>query len=357
MARSFNNLWQRFISFENIFRAFREASNGKRYRWESLYFARDLEVEIITLINELEWDMYEARPYRRFRVYEPKKRLISAPAFRDRVVHHALVQIIGPLFENRFVSETYACMIGRGTHAAVKHSRECIIAARNKWDHYYVLKGDVSDFFASVDQDIMRALIRRVVADKKILRLIDKIIQSHESADRDGKGIPIGALTSQLFANVYLDPLDHFLKEVCQVKYYARYMDDFVILHNDKNYLRELMGKIETFLHDKLKLNLNPKTGIFPISHGVNFCGYRIWPTHTKPRKSTVKRAKKRFRKFVKNYKIDPMSLVHAQASIQSFLGYMIHCNGYKTTAAILDRLVFSRGDTQTNYPDYNVSW
>jgi hypothetical protein len=141
-------------------------------------------------------------------------------------------------------------------------------------------------------------MIARIISDKKLLWLINKIIQSHESTEQDGKGIPIGALTSQLFANVYLDPLDLFIKEVCREKYYLRYMDDFIILHNDKTHLFELLCKIENFLHDNLKLNLNPHTGIFPGKHGINFCGYRIWPTHIKPRKSTVKRARKRLKKF-----------------------------------------------------------
>jgi retron-type reverse transcriptase len=345
MPKSFNNLWDSFISFENIFHAFRAASKGKRYRWESLYFSVDLEIEIITLINNLIWGMYKPKPYRKFYINEPKKRLIAAPAFEDRVVHHALVQIIEPIFQNRFITETYACISGRGTHAAMNHIKKCTRVARGKWGTYYVLKCDISRYFPSIDHDILKKIISRVIFDKKLLRLIYKIIQSYESSEQDGKGIPIGALTSQLFANIYLDQLDHFIKEKCRIKLYARYMDDFVILHNDKKYLFELMGKIENFLHDELKLNLNPKTGIFPGVHGVNFCGYIIWPTHIKPRKETVKRAKKRFKKYGKMYKDDPSILDHAKASLQSFLGYIIHCNGYRTTISVLEKLIFRRGN------------
>jgi hypothetical protein len=167
------------------------------------------------------------------------------------------------------------------------------------------------------------------------------VIQSYDSPEQDGKGMPIGALTSQLFANIYLDPLDHFIKEICRVKYYIRYMDDFFILSNDKGYLHELLFKIENYLRDNLKLNLNPKTGIFPISHSIYFCGYRIWPTHIKPRKATVKRAKKRLKKYAKVYQKNPAILEHAKASIQSFLGYMKHCNGYNTTISLLKKIVF----------------
>jgi retron-type reverse transcriptase len=343
MAKSFNNLWKRFIDFENIFFAFRAASNGKRYRWESLNFSANFEVELITIINELEYEMYEPKPYRQFSIYIPKYRLISAPAFRDRVVHHAIIQIIGPIFQNRFIAETFACIANRGNHAAVKQVKKYIILSRKKWGNCYVLKCDISRFFPNIDHDILKKIISRVISDKKLLRLIYKVIQSYKSSGQDGKGIPIGALTSQHFANIYLDILDHYLKEVCQVKYYIRYMDDFIIIHNDKHYLHELLGKIENFLHDNLQLNLNPKTGIFPVSHGVDFCGYRIWATHIKPRKSTIKRAKKRFKRYAKIYKTDPSILEHAKASINSFLGYMIHCNGYKTTMGILENIVFQK--------------
>jgi retron-type reverse transcriptase len=242
-----------------------------------------LEIKIITLINELVWDMYKPEPYRQFYIHEPKRRLISSPAFRDRVVHHALTQVIGPLFENRFITETFACIVSRGTHAAVlqakKHARE----AGRKWNNFYILKCGISRYFPSVDHDILKNSIGRVIYDKKLLRLIFKIIQSHESAEQGRKGIPIGVLTSRLFANIYLDPLDHFIKEILREKHYVRYMDDFIILHKDKAYLHEVLCKIENFLRDTLKLSLNPKTGIFPGKHGINFCGYRIWPTHIKP--------------------------------------------------------------------------
>jgi retron-type reverse transcriptase len=341
MPGSYNNLWPTFISFENIYHAFRAAGKGKRYRWESLQYSADLEIKIITLINNLEWEMYGPKPYRQFYIKEPKRRLISAPSFEDRVVHHALVQIIETLFENRFIAETYACIPGRGTHAAFHHIKDCAKKARGKWGAYYVLKCDILKYFYSVDHAVLKSIISRVIYDKKLLRLIYKIIQSYEPAEQDGKGIPIGALTSQLFANIYLDPLDHFIKEDCRTGFYARYMDDFVIIHKDKEYLSELLCKIENFLHDRLKLNLNPKTGIFPGRHGIGFCGYRIWPTHIKPRKSTVKRAKRRFKKFAQGYKDDPSILDHAKASLQSFLGYMKHCNGYRTTMAVLEKLVF----------------
>jgi hypothetical protein len=221
------------------------------------------------------------------------------------------------------------------------HAQKCARRAQRKWGGYYVLKCDIKSFFPSVDHDVLRAIIGRYIRDKKTMDLIGVIIRSYESPYQDGKGIPIGALTSQLGANVVLTPFDHWMKEQNKVQFYARYMDDFIILHNNKDYLWELLCEIETYLHDKLKLHLNPKTGIFPGKNGIDFCGYRIWPSHVKPRKSTIKRAKKRLRKMAKIYRTNPEILEHAKASIMSFIGYIKHCSGNRTLQSVLKRAVF----------------
>jgi retron-type reverse transcriptase len=318
MAKTYNNLWGRVIDFEHLYHAYRVARRGKRYRYESLDFVEDLEENLITLQNELIWNMYKPLPFRQFYVFEPKKRLISAPMFRDRIVHHSLVSAIEPLFEKRFVKETFACMVGRGTHAAMRHVLHCTRLAKRWWSSYYILKCDIHKFFPSVNHDIIKQIIRKTIRDKKLLNLIDIIIDSYEA---DGRGIPIGSLTSQLFANVYLDPFDHFIKDERRVKLYARYMDDFIIIHHDKAYLKELKEDIEHFLLGKLDLNLNPKTNIFHERQGIDFCGYRIWSTHVLPRKSTIKRAKRRLRRFIRVYQDNPGILKHASDSIQSFFG------------------------------------
>jgi retron-type reverse transcriptase len=332
------NLWEQVVDFENVYRAYRAAARGKRYRQESLDFKYQLEDNLCTIVNELVWDMYQPSPMRQFFVLEPKKRLISAPAFRDRVIHHALCQVIEPIFERRFINSSFACRVGHGTHTAMQYTLHCV----QQWRMYYVLKGDITQFFPSVNHEILKQIISRAIRDKKVLHLIDIIIRSYESPEQDGRGIPIGALTSQLFANIYLDQLDHYLKEVCQVTYYARYMDDFVIVHRDKKLLQGLLCKIEEYLHEHLKLNLNPKTGIFPGKQGIDFCGYRIWPTHVKPRKSTVMRAKKRLKKMISTYKTNPEILEHAKASLNSFLGYIKHCSGFRTTKSLLQKAIFT---------------
>jgi retron-type reverse transcriptase len=340
MPRTVNGLWDTFIGFENIYKGYLAAAKGKRYRNEVLAFKLNLEENLFAIIKDLQENTYKPLPLRQFFITDPKKRLISAPAFRDRVVHHALVRIIEPIFEKRFINESFACRVGRGTHAAMQHVHKSTQLAKRRWGNYYVFKGDVTKYFPSINHDILKQDVRRAIRDRKILYLIDTIIDSHNTDGRERTGIPIGTLTSQLFANIYLDPLDHFLKETCQIKYYARYMDDFLIIHGDKNFLRELYGWIERLLTE-LKVSLNPKTEIYHGKQGIDFCGYRIWPSHIKPRKRTVKRAKRRMRKMTMLYQKDPAVLEHAKASLQSFLGYIMHCSGYRTTKSLLFQTAF----------------
>jgi retron-type reverse transcriptase len=356
MAHTVNGLWDGCIDFENIYRGYLAAARGKRYRDDVLSFKASLEDGLFSIIKELKDGSYQPLPLRQFWIYDPKQRLISAPVFRDRIVHHALVQIIEPVFERRFINESFACRAGRGTHASMHHVHHCTQLAKRQWGNYYVLKCDATRFFPSIKHDILKQIIRQSIRDKRLLRLIDTIIQSHESEPQTGRGIPIGALTSQLFANVYLDPLDHYLKETCRIKYYARYMDDFVIIHRDKDFLWELLKKIEAFLRDRLELSLNPKTGIYPGRHGIDFCGYRVWPTHIKPRKRTVKRAKRRLRKLAKVYRDHPNILKHAKASIISFIGYIKHCSGNRTLKSVLKRTAF-KARKKPALPDNEALW
>jgi retron-type reverse transcriptase len=343
MPSTTNNLWDKVVDFENVYRAYRDAAKGKRYHNEILNFKHGLEENLFAIIQELKEGTYTPHPLRQFYIREPKLRLISAPTFRDRIVHHSLVQIIEPLFERRFINETFACRVGRGTHAAMRHVFHCTRLAKRNWRKYYVLKCDVTKFFPSINHDVLKRIIRRTIRDRKVLQLLDTIIDSYSTEGTEGIGIPIGTLPSQLMANVCLDPLDHRIKEAYRIKYYARYMDDFVIMHSDKNFLRVIWDGIADYLNEELKLKLNPKTTIYPGKHGIDFCGYRIWPTHIRPRKSTVKRAKKRLKKFSALYKDNPHILEHAKMSIMSFFGYIKHCSGYKTTLSVLRKAVFKK--------------
>ena len=343
MPVTHNNLWDQVVTFENLFAAYGAAASGRRYRDSVLRYREHLEENLINTLNLLTWKQWEPARFREFFIHDPKKRLISAPPFKDRVVHHALVRVISPLFERKFISDSYACRTDKGTHAAKLRVETFAAEAHKSWGEYYVLKGDIKGYFYSINRDVLLNLIQRTIADKDVLWLIRQIVKH----DGEEQGIPLGALTSQLFANVYLDALDHYLKDDLGVKKYARYMDDFIVVHNDKKYLANLLHEINLFITGRLHLELNPKTAIFKSGagscHAIDFCGYRIWPGHTKPRKRTVKCARKRFRKMTALYKEGKIRLSRVHASIMSFTGYMKHCNGSGTTGAILGDVILAK--------------
>lgn len=345
MPVTHNNLWNEIATFESLFHGYRAAARHKRFRDASLNYRLRLEENIINTLNLLLWKQWQPAPYREFYVHDPKKRLISAPAFRDRVVHHALVRVLEPLFERKFIADSFACRRGKGTHAATQRVESYAAAAHRQWGDYYVLKGDIKAYFHSIDRHLLLEIIRRIVSDQDVLWLVERIV----ACDGERRGIPIGALTSQLFANAYLDVLDHYVKDELGVKLYARYMDDFLVVHPDKDYLRRLLAEIDAFAGDRLHLTLNPKTAIYKSGastcHAIDFCGYRIWPGYTKPRKRTVKSARKRFRKLSKRYAAGDIALDRVRASVMSFLGYMKHCNGTLTTESTLMRAVLRRAD------------
>jgi retron-type reverse transcriptase len=328
MPKTVNNLWDQIIDFENLYQAYKEATQGKRYRRSCIEFSSNLEENLITLQNDLIWDTYVPGAPRCFYVMEPKKRMISAPPFRDRVVHHALVRVIEPIIDSRFIYESHACRKGHGVQMAVARLQRMVRKAKRR-GAYWHYKGDIKGYFPSIDLDLLKQHIRRIIACKRTLALADTMLGS-------GKGLPIGALTSQLFANLYLDKLDHYAKDVLGLSY-IRYMDDFIILDNDKQRLKENANKVCRFVSQELNLQMNRKSGIAKTL--VHFCGFRVRATHVLPRKATVRRASRRLRKLAKCG-----DLARIRASIMSFLGYMKHCSTYRTTATILNRTIIRGG-------------
>ena len=335
-----NGLWANVIDFEMLYDAYRRAAARKRFIGSSMKFRQNLEENIIQLQNELIWRSYVPRPLRVFTIHEPKERQIAAPHFRDRVVHHSLVAAIEPHFERRFISDSYACRKGRGTHRAMRRTQAMARAAKREWGSYWVLKCDIRKYFPSIRHDLLMQAIRRTISDPCVLWLLDTIIESHG----DGRGIPIGALTSQLCANIYLDQLDHYLKDELGLRFYVRYMDDFIVIGKTKGELRGVLADITAFL-ETLDLRLNHRTGIWPGRHGIDFCGYRIWPTHTRPRKRTIKTAKKKFAAISKRYP-ERCAFEQARKVLASYLGYIRHCTAWRTTLSVLERAAYRpKGD------------
>lgn len=338
MPRTFNGLWERVYSFGNLHEAFLRARKGKRSSPEALRFESSLEERLLEIQNRLIWKEWEPGPWRCFEVHEPKRRAIHAPPFADRVVHHALVQVIEPLFERRFIKDSYACRVGKGNHAAQERVVEFL---RRQPRPTYVLQTDIKSCFPSVSHAVLLAAIGRVIGDGDVMWLCRRIV---EGCGFDGVGLPIGALTSQLFANVYLDQLDHFMKDDLGVKRYLRYMDDTVSMSCDADYLRHIHAEMAAFLTTRLQMTLNPKTDIYPVDRGVDFCGYRSWATHVLPRKRNVRRARKQIKGLARLYRCGRVPWSRVRSVLASFLGYMQRCRGRRSAQSAL-AVSFSRGE------------
>lgn len=338
IPKTFGNLWSQVVSFENLYSAFTEARRGKRYVSEVLRYEANLEENLIILQNRLIWREWIPGQWRCFEVFEPKKRVIHAPPFADRVVHHALVRVIEPLFERRFLNCSFACRKGKGNLAAQERVFSYL---RRSPRPTHVLQTDISKCFPSVNHEVLMGILRRTIRDRDVLSLSQTIVTC---AGFDGVGLPIGALTSQLFANVYLDQLDHFMQDDLGVKHYVRYMDDTVSFSDDKNYLRDVFGEMEKFVNARLLMRLNPKSGVYAVCQGVDFCGYRSWPTHVLPRKRNVTRARRSFRGLARLYRCGRVSLDKVRSVAASFLGYMSHCSGRRSSAGVLS-VSFGKGE------------
>jgi len=270
-------------TFPHLHAAYRAARKGKRDRFAVASFEFDLEHNLFTVANELCTHTYQPGAYNNFHIYEPKKRLISAAPFRDRVIHHALCTIIEPIWESRFIHHTYACRVGKGVHRALDQSQSWVRRYR------YAFHGDIVKYFPSIDCQIMRNLLAKRIADPQMMQLIDKIIdngagvQAAESphicfpgddlfALTRPRGLPIGNLSSQFWANVYLHELDKFVKHELKCPAYLRYMDDFVLFTDDKRQLHRWRETIRQFLANHLRLALHPrKSVIFPTHTGIDF--------------------------------------------------------------------------------------
>jgi len=335
-------LYEKVYQFENVHDAYLKARRNKRYDPDVLKFTDRLEENLINIQNHLVWKSYRPGAYKKFKVYEPKERQIMALPFTDRVVQHALNTVIEPIFDSGFVYHSYACRNGKGAHKASRNLMHWLYdlhLAHGK--DVYCLKGDVSKYFASIDHEVLKRLIRRKIKCPDTLWLIDLIIE-HDGNDSD-VGIPVGNLTSQIFANLYLHELDAYVKEGLGVRHYMRYMDDFVILSDSKDYLHRALTEVERFLHDELRLKLNPKTCIYNVRQGVDFVGYRHWHTHKLIRKSSIRRVTQRIRRFTRLYAEGRISFADVDKSMQSWLGHIRHADTYRIRNKILDGIVLRR--------------
>ncbi|MHB1316486.1 MAG: reverse transcriptase domain-containing protein [Minisyncoccota bacterium] len=318
--------FEEIISIENLFYAWGEFINGKKHKKDVMDFSVHLSENMYNLHHDLKNGVYLHGGYHAFNISDPKPRNIHKATVRDRLLHHAIYRVLYPLYDTKFIYDSYSCRDHKGTHRALRRFEEFgRKASFNNTKTVWVLKCDVKKFFASIDQDILMQVLSIHITDKKVLRLMEDVIGSFEST-RAGKGLPLGNLTSQLFVNIYMDWFDQYMKHRLEIRYYIRYADDFVIMNADKSVLENILKDIQSFLKDRLSLDLHPdKVFIKTFSSGVDFLGWMHFADHRVLRTVSKKR-------MFRNIKIEQNN----KQTLQSYLGLLSHGNARKLRRKIL---------------------
>lgn len=349
-----DHLWPIVVSFENLWCAWRKARRGKSRTDCVARFELNLEHELLDLQRELIAGHYQPGLYRLFTLYERKPRQIAAAPFRDRVVHHAVMNVIEPPLDRHFIPQSYACRLGKGVHAAA-----------NQYQHWakryaYALKIDVQKYFPSIDHSMLLDKLKQRIADQPLLDLLERIITgspepleptTHLFPNDDlltlmqrRRGIPIGNLTSQFFANLYLDEFDHWVKKQLHVTAYLRYVDDMVLLSDDKRQLRAWRVAIEQRLAEE-RLRLHPhKAQITPTRCGLNLLGYHVWPHRRRLANHNGYRFRRRLRRLARNYAAGHIELADIDPSVQAWIGHARHADTLALRETLFNEIIFTRG-------------
>jgi retron-type reverse transcriptase len=333
------NLYENVFDWNTLKRSYKQTQTcGRKYRIENILFDMAREKHLVDLWRELKDKTYEVGKYIRFKVFEPKERIVSAPHIKDKIVQFAAHLQLFDVYKRVFIKDTYGCIQGRGTHDAVRQvqhfMRQC------QWENgtCWVLKMDVRKFFYSIDREILKTLYRKKIGDPDFLRLLDMIVDSSPEGER---GIPLGNVTSQDFANIYLNEVDQFAKRFLGVKYYVRYMDDIIVCVPTKEEARNLLARFREFVETRLHLELNQKTDIFPVKQGVNAYGFRIYTTHLLVRDDSKKAMKRRIKAMDRKLKLCRTKeqrktyLKAVTQSVNSWLGHSRHSNSFNLAKKI----------------------
>lgn len=350
--KRFGQLFERIVDWGNLQRAAAKARRRKRFRRNVAAFEFEQERELLALQSELQSGIYCPGDYRTFIIYEPKRRQISAAPYRDRVVHHALCNIIEPIFEQAFIHDSYACRSSKGTHAAANRAQtfaKCFP---------YVLKADVTRFFPSVDHDVLLARLATKLKDARVLQLLEKIVR-HPFPGQEiplwfpgddllaplerSCGLPIGNQTSQFFGNVMLDPLDHFVKENLRCRGYVRYADDFLLFGHSKSQLHAWREEVGQFLLE-VRLRLHPrKSVVFPVREGIPFLGFRLFPTHRRLCQYNLRRFQRRLRRLQREFAEGRVTLEEVRQRVVSWWGHAQHADAWRIASQILNQHEFTK--------------
>ena len=332
--------FEEIVSIENLLIAWKEFEKGKKNRKDVQEFSLHLMDNIFSLHQDLLNHTYKHGGYQAFKISDPKPRDIHKATVRDRLLHHAIYRKLYPFFDKTFIADSYSCRNNKGTHKAINRFKKFAYkVSKNNTKTCWIFKCDIRKFFANIDHDILMDILYEYISDKSVLWLLENIINSFHST-RIGVGLPLGNLTSQLFVNIYMNKFDQFAKHKLKAKYYIRYADDFIFLSDIKRQLENMIPTVEKFLHEKLKLQLHPdKVFIKTLLSGVDFLGMVNFSNHRILRTKTKRRMLRKIsqkREALKNGLIDEN---HFNASLQSYLGTLRHCKGYKIQKEIGDLL------------------
>lgn len=333
------NAFVNITSIDTLVYAHKKAMIGKRQNNKATTSNYHFMSELLVLQDELQEGTYRPAPYRNRIIREPKVRYIQAPDFRDRIVHHAIHSVLSPFYERHFIPDSYACRSGRGIHRATARIQTFL---RHSPAPLYVCKLDISKYYASINHTRLKQLLAAKINDSELLALLDVIIDSTNGSTEHNhlfapdsyfhtkgpRGIPIGNLTSQLFANIYLHHADMFAKQQLKIHYYIRYMDDILIFHEDKAQLRIWQQAMTSFFYEELYLTVNPhKIRTYPARLGVDFVGYIIYPHSMRLRGSSVRRFKKRYRRQLRDLLTGKISQERLKASFKSWVAHASHAD------------------------------
>lgn len=347
--KTYCDLFDSFVDFGNLYQAWRQAAKGKRGRAAAATFELGLADELVALQTALRDGTWRPGAYRSFRIRDPKPRLVSAAPFADRVVHHALCNVIGPIFERTFIGDSYANRVGKGTHAALDRAQA--LARRYR----YVLQCDVREYFPSIDHAILEAMLCAKLRDERLCRVIRLILDGGAGildaeytpryfpgddlfAVNRPRGLPIGNLTSQIWANIYLNVLDQYVKRELRCPAYLRYVDDFLLFSDDKRVLwawkdavRACLGKLRLTLHEV-------ESTVYPVDAGIPFLGFRIYPTRRRLKRRNGVYFQRRLRRYYRAYAQGDMELDEMKQRVR---GWVAHAEQGDTHA--LRRSLFAR--------------
>ena len=324
MPKTIRNEFDKKLTYENLLKAHKLSRKGKGYRKEIILFNLKQEEYIMWLYEKLKNGTYKHSGYTVFYVTEPKLRKIEKSIYLDRIVHRWVVDnFLETYFVPTFINTSYACLKGRGMHKACLDVQKAMQHLERTWKDYYILKMDVRKYFQNIDKGILYKTLVKKIQDTKLLWLLKEIIYSNEG----DIGLAIGNYTSQMFANIYLNEIDQYVKHVIHCKYYFRYLDDSICMFKTKEEAKEALEKIKKFLWNKLKLELNEKTQIFKNKQGINFCGYKINPYRLKIRDRGKRKLKKKIKELKYMIRTEKIDSKEARKYLCGHFGYIKYAN------------------------------